>query len=319
MAEGQEERKGYNPLLKNYPDSVKINKVSIGAETLYTRLLAKSDDYADYDADPRLILAGLYGKRWKNRQVSELKISKWLDELEGVNLVVRYQIDGDNYLNLVDCFKTLRADVKIDCRYPKYSPELVVNKGLPVHGTATGRPRPPNQTRLDQTRPDNIYVIFDYWNLYKGQRNWKSHREITPEIEESINNRLKRYSVGQLKAAITNYADILLSPHFVWSKNWTLREFFTRHRPDDRNELQIYRFLGNNFSPDDFKRNSGYRGDKTDRSHIRQEYEEKIKESDHDKLIKVRQDVHHKAKAFLIDELRPEIKKEILKDKTDAK
>jgi len=161
-------------------------------------------------------------------------------------------------------------------------------------------------------RESNIYVIFEHWNLYKGQGNWKSHREVTPEIEEAINKQLKKYSIEQLKAAITNYSDILLSPQFVWSKNWTLREFLTRHRPDDRNELQIYRFLQNNFSPDDFKRKEGFSRDKTDRSHIRQECKEKILEAENDKLIAVRQDVHHKDKVFLIDEIRPEIKDEIL-------
>jgi len=167
MTAKQEERKGYNPLLKNYPDSVRINRVSIGAETLYTRLLARSDDYGDYDADPRLILAGLYGKRWKNRQVSELKIKKWVDELEVVNLVIRYQVDDDIYLHLVDCFKTLRSDIKRDVRYPKYSPELLINTGLPVHGTDTGRTRPPNQTRLDQTRLDQYVHLFNkFWKQY---------------------------------------------------------------------------------------------------------------------------------------------------------
>ena len=181
-------------------------------------------------------------------------------------------------------------------------------------GTEMVHQRERDINKRESKRESNIYVIFEHWNLFKGQGKWKSHREITPEIEEAINERLKKYSVEQVKVAITNYSDILLSPHFVWSKNWTLREFLTRHRPDDRNELQIYRFLENNFSPDDFKCSSGYMGDKTDRSHIRKENKEKIIEADHDKLIAVRKDVHHKDKAFLIDELRPEIKDEILSE-----
>ena len=167
MPDKQEERKSYNPLLKNYPFSVKINKVSEGAETLYTRLLAQSDDYGNYDANPRLVLAQLYSKRWDKREVSEQKIGKRIDELESVNLVVRYEVDGDIYLHLVGCFKTLRSDVKRDVRYPTFLPELVIDKGHPEHGTNTGRTRPPNQTRLDQTRLDQYVHLFDkFWKKY---------------------------------------------------------------------------------------------------------------------------------------------------------
>jgi hypothetical protein len=43
-----ERRESYNPLLKSYPDSEKVNAVCVGAETLFTRLLAQSDDLAHY-------------------------------------------------------------------------------------------------------------------------------------------------------------------------------------------------------------------------------------------------------------------------------
>lgn len=192
-----------------------------------------------------------------------------------------------------------------------------VDRGCTTDGQVPVREVDTNKKNTNKKKlTRRINNVFEHWNLYKNQGNWKSHREVTPEIVEAINERLKKYSIEQLKAAITNYADILLSPQFVWSKNWTLREFLTRHRPDDRNELQLYRFLENNFSPDDFKRTDKFSiHQKKDRSHIRQANEKKILEADHDKLIAVRQDVHHKDKAFLIDELRPEIIAEILAER----
>ncbi len=49
----------FNPLLKSYPDSEKVNSCSIGAEMLYVRLVAATDDHARYYGDPRMIAAKL--------------------------------------------------------------------------------------------------------------------------------------------------------------------------------------------------------------------------------------------------------------------
>ncbi len=179
--------------------------------------------------------------------------------------------------------------------------------------TTTPLLKSPEQSRVEKSRVEksNIICIFDFWNSFKGQKNWKSHREVAPEIDQAIQQRLKQYTPEQLREAIRNYADVLLSNHFVWSKNWTLREFLTRHRPDDRNELQLYRFLQNNFSPDDFKRTAtGESSPADDRINIRKQYTEKITEATEEKLIDLRKNKTHKAMWFLIDELKPEILKQ---------
>jgi len=108
------------------------------------------------------------------------------------------------------------------------------------------------KSRVEESRVEKERVIFDCWNSFKGKRNWKSHRELSYEISEAITKRLKHYTVEQICGAIRNYAATLLSRDCLWSYAWTLYQFLTRHSPQQRDELQIYRFLPNNFSMDDY-------------------------------------------------------------------
>jgi len=101
-----------------------------------------------------------------------------------------------------------------------------------------------------ETEKDKLFLK---WNSYKGKGNWRSHNEITPEISDAIQTMLKSYTVEQITGAIENYATVLLNPDYVWSYAWTLYQFLTRHRPDNRAELQFYRFLNNNFALQDFQ------------------------------------------------------------------
>ena len=95
-----------------------------------------------------------------------------------------------------------------------------------------------------------VLAVYTHWNKHGGKP-WKSHKKLASEIIDAIELRLKDYSVDDLKKAITNYAQILKSREYTWSYAWTIREFLTRHRPDDSKELQLYRFLDHSFEADD--------------------------------------------------------------------
>ena len=143
-----EERDPWNPLRKSYPDSRKVNAVSLGAEVLYTRLLAQSDDRANYYGEPKLILSSLFGRRWANRTASVTKVRRWRDELVNVGLVETYTVDGETYLHLVKCKKILRTDTKRDHRFP----EPVATKGEPETGpdpAPVGNESGPSDTYTD--------------------------------------------------------------------------------------------------------------------------------------------------------------------------
>jgi len=110
--------RAYNALLKSYPFSEKVNSVSIGAETLYTRLLAQSDDGACYFGHPRMILGQLFPHRMVANQVTDQDIEGWLTELADVGLIELYTVGDKRYVHLVGCFKSTRKDVKPIHRFP---------------------------------------------------------------------------------------------------------------------------------------------------------------------------------------------------------
>lgn len=150
--------KSYNPLLKSYPDSEKINHVSEGAEVLYVRLLAASDDNHHYYADAGRVLAKLFTERMLAATVTEGAVAERLDELYRVDLIRLYEVDGKQYLEIVACYKRFRKDVKFDVRFPM--PEMP-----PVPHSARVRTGPgakqDRQLSLDAPADSDSYPATD--------------------------------------------------------------------------------------------------------------------------------------------------------------
>jgi hypothetical protein len=136
----------YNPLLKSYVDSDKVNAVSEGAENLYVRLIAQSDDEGRYSADPQWVLAKLYTHRmFKGLGIAE--IAERIAELWTVDLIRLYEVDGKKFLQIVDVFRTHRKDVKKKVLYPKPLTEPV---------TYAGRTRNEHVTHPLRTRAEHV-------------------------------------------------------------------------------------------------------------------------------------------------------------------
>jgi hypothetical protein len=133
----------YNPLLKSYPDSDKVNDVSEGAECLYCRLIAQSDDAGRYSAEPLWVLARLFTTRMAHGLNAEA-VAERIDELARVGLIELYEVGGKRYLQIVDVFKTVRKDVKQKFVYPQPLTERVTDTARVRNGYGP----------LDQTRPD---------------------------------------------------------------------------------------------------------------------------------------------------------------------
>lgn len=148
-----EKRESFNPLLKSYPDSEKVNACSLGAETLFTRLIAQSDDYAHYYAEPRMVLAKLYTLRMVNGEVSASDVEGWLTELAREGLIVCYEIAGKKYLEIANCKKALRNDVLRDERFPP-RPSTVLNPRDPAALTDAARGRNEDVTDTGRVRDE---------------------------------------------------------------------------------------------------------------------------------------------------------------------
>ena len=149
-AKGTSPRERWNPLLKSYPDSEKVNAVSIGAETMFTRLIAKADDYGNYWASPRKLLAGLFSHRWDHGEVDETLMVRWRNELatcmEGP-LIVFYSVNGTDYLHLINPRRRLRTDTTPEEMVPR-EPANIEEKAISEHVPQTYRGRT-NDVPLD--------------------------------------------------------------------------------------------------------------------------------------------------------------------------
>jgi hypothetical protein len=123
-------RDPWTPLRQSYPDSEKVNKLSFEAESLYVRVLARSDDGGNYFADPVELMCKLMSQRLKFGLVDLEKIKRLQEELVAAELVCLYKLNGGVYMHVNNPKKHLRPDVKPDLRFPGYSKRAVI-KGTP--------------------------------------------------------------------------------------------------------------------------------------------------------------------------------------------
>lgn len=72
---------------------------------------------------------------------------------------------------------------------------------------------------------NNIYSIFEYWNL----KEIIIHKELDSVIEKTISKSLEVYSIDKIKQGIDNYNEILKSS-YVFNHCWSLNDFLTKER-----------------------------------------------------------------------------------------
>jgi len=161
-------REPWNPLLISYPESEKVNKITPFAETLYTRLIAKCDDRANFYGDVALILAHLYAIRWKRRQINKGKVAKLLNELLSEELVYLYTVRDEVYLHIINCKKHLRSDINRDWRFPQHpTPNGDVSVDVSDHVTGTVRQARDAPTNTD-TKADTYTSTTEEKNINSG-------------------------------------------------------------------------------------------------------------------------------------------------------
>ncbi len=157
----------YVPLLCNYPDSEKINRVSEGAEAMFCRLLAKCDDDGNYHGEPKRLLGKLFTLRYENGTMVVQKVKKYLKELVGVGLITRYESETVRYVHVNRCKKSLRKDVVKKVYYPEFDETTQTFMSKQDNESVTDRPENdapiqtnPNQSKPIQTKKQHIDFVF---------------------------------------------------------------------------------------------------------------------------------------------------------------
>lgn len=117
----------YRRIYGGFITGQRINKLSIGAEAWFWRVLVSVDDFGNGRADPDLCKAATAG----GRKVTTKQVSDWLREMRDVGLLRLYTVKGEHYLHVVDFEETQPAgrNGRRFKRYPGESEGIQVNPG----------------------------------------------------------------------------------------------------------------------------------------------------------------------------------------------
>ena len=108
--------------------SEKIDKLSPEAERFFYRLLVVVDDYGCYDARPSLLARKVFPLK---ENIDGRMADKWLSECVKQGLIETYEVDGKEYLEVLQFDQRIRLMRR---KYPKNPkcPSLVSNPPSPV-------------------------------------------------------------------------------------------------------------------------------------------------------------------------------------------
>jgi len=296
------------------------------ARVLYLLLIPHVDVEGRYEASPTIIKGTVcpYIKSYTPRAIKQA-----LNSLYEAGLILLYETGHEIYLQIqrFHDFNNVNPLKEAKSAIPAPTPEqLRSNSGVTpsyssiskVKGSKVKVKESKVKEKESKVKEKNCLIIFDHWNSH-SKKPWKNHQELTPETESAIRQRLEDgYTPEQLCAAIDNYASVLIDPNYIWSYAWTLYQFFTRHKPNQRDELQVWRFLPNNFRLEDFPLTA--RGKQSQESRQRQQatwkkfYSENEKFAKSGNLRRLASWCKKDPRAIkLIEAVRPEIKQEVEK------
>lgn len=94
--------RSYQAVYRSYVDSVRVNDVDELSEVLYMRLLTCSDDYGRFWGSAFQVCHKALGLRAEKGQVDTEETERRLLALEAGSLIVRYKVNGQHLLELVD-------------------------------------------------------------------------------------------------------------------------------------------------------------------------------------------------------------------------
>jgi len=233
----------------------KVRRMSFEARLLLIGLNNYCDDDGRGDWDPELIKVTFF-------PFDELDIETILQELLDKRSIMRYTVDGSEYLCIPN-WKDLQV-----ISHPKKS-ILPPPPGTARTETTTRAPKPSASTKKI---PIEVQQIYDHWHsddlVWEDPQTkqhrcrcpqsglpWKLSQAITPDIIDNIKQHTKTWKVDQLIAAIENYHQVLTSKEYPsWTYRWSISEFFGRHMPNDKTQFAFYRFLPNNFDAERYAR-----------------------------------------------------------------
>lgn len=198
-----------------FPQSETMGRVSREARLLFIQLWTVADDSGRARGNSRVLASLLYPYDDDARDL----IDGWMAELESVDAVRRYMVDGDTFLEICNWLKHQKIDKPSASKFPRFDEgsRILANPREPSSGDrdqgrdqgreGKGSDRPLSDAT---SAPDREVVerIFAHWQTV--------HRHPTAKLDEKrrkvIRSALKAYSEADLCEAIAGYAN---SPHHM--------------------------------------------------------------------------------------------------------
>ncbi len=87
-----------NRVIRDWTTSDKMNELSIGAESFFTRLIMKADDYGSFHSNAKLLNAALFPL--KDYSINE--VCEWLAECVNAGLIIAYEVEGKGYIRIIN-------------------------------------------------------------------------------------------------------------------------------------------------------------------------------------------------------------------------
>lgn len=94
-------------ILRDWTDSEHINELSFQAESLFTRLIMKADDFGRFHAHTALVKAACFPLRLDS--IRDADITRWIAECEKAGLIVVFESKSRKYLQINNFKQRTRA------------------------------------------------------------------------------------------------------------------------------------------------------------------------------------------------------------------
>lgn len=191
-----------NRILRDYTDSDKVDKISPQAETCFIRLIMKVDDFGKFHGHPTLLKSALFPL--KVDRITEKQMDGWMDELDKVGLIVRYEVNSKRYLKINDFGQRLRL------MHSKFPDPLSNDRTMTAecqHDDRLKRSR--NETEVEtEVETESVSVVYeiypsfnDFWDAYQKKvdrgKSEKAWNKLTQMEKEAVMLAIPHYIAFQ--------------------------------------------------------------------------------------------------------------------------
>lgn len=198
----------------------KLGLMPIEARLLFMGLVSNADDEGRLPGNTLLVKSMVF----PYDNYSTNKLDEWLKLLHQKHLIIRYVVDFQTYIQVVNFLKHQTINKPTKSKLPEFvsdTGELREDYGSNTVGL-------PDDYFLKEKKEKEVKLsvleVFNYWN----EKKIIVHKELTPDMNKAIEKALTKYSEGTIKASISNYEKVLTDKEYYFNYKWTLIKFLTQ-------------------------------------------------------------------------------------------